>query len=467
MNEELPIVITREETQQEALERVPAPSLTEKKSKKKDKKFRWWQALIAVGLSAILFLSGYLVCWASLDSQLFTLMDVKKRIQSEYYTEEYEEITDEIFYSAVFGGINDRLLNDGYSGYMTPEEYAAVVRDLEGNRSGVGLVFTTGGEEELRVTRVCGNSPAEAAGLLAGDILLACGRTEGELMPCATFDEFSAILETYAEREPFYLKVRSGESERVFSISKEQYVENYVFYRTKERAYTFTGTNASVWTEKGEPMPYLDGDTAYIRLIQFTGNAAQDFNRAMRQFKEERKKHLILDLRENGGGYLDTMQSIAKYFCKSATEEKPVVAIADYGNGKTEAYTAPDNVYDEYFSAVSRIYVLADSGSASASECLIGCMLDYGTISYSDICLAERQGKAKTFGKGIMQVTYVLDVFKGDALKLTTAGIKWPLSKTSIHKTGITPDHGALTVEENRDFEIETQNAVEKLLANG
>ncbi len=461
MEREIPV----ENTQEKSIERVPAPVVEVGEPPKKRKKFPWWKALIAVGLSVILFLSGYVFCYATLDDELYTLLSVKKRIQEEYY----KEVTDEEFYSAVFGGINEKLLDD-YSCYMTPSEYAEAIRDLEGNRSGVGLIFTTGNGDELRITRVCGNSPAEEAGLLAGDRILACGGTETELTEYSTFDEFSKFLEGYGEGEDFYIKIQSGGAERVVKINKQQYVENYVFYRTKDTAYTFTGTNASVWTEKGEAMPYLDGDTAYIRLIQFTGNAAQEFAKAMAHFKEEGKKNLVLDLRGNGGGFLDTMQSIASYFCKTATEKKPVVATAVYNDGKREEYRAPSNQYYDYFAEDSNIYVLADNGSASASECLIGCMLDYGAMPYENICLAERlnaknEKEAKTFGKGIMQVTYLMDLIKQDALKLTTAEIRWPVSDRSIHDRGVLPKDGARTVEENIDFEEETQAAIEILLS--
>ncbi len=445
---------------QNQTQRNHTPSVSSEKRElpppKKEKKVRWWHIVTAVCIAVFAFFGGYMASWSSLDPEIRTLLSVKKSIQKNYY----KEVTDEEFYRAVFGGINDDLL-DAYSQYMTPEEYAEVLQDLQGNRSGIGLVFAAEGENQLRILRVCGNSPAEEAGIVAGEKILSCGATADSLTACTTFDEFSSLLATYEEGVSFYIGVQSTLGERVVEICKKEYVENYVFYRTSTEAYTFTGERATELTQKGTPMDYLPADTAYIRLIQFTGNAAKEFASAMSQFKADGKKHLILDLRENGGGYLDVMQSIASYFCKSATEKKPVVAIADYGE-KNVTYAATGNVYCDYFAEDSRIFVLADSGTASASECLIGCMVDYGAIDYGNICLATRYGVTRTYGKGIMQETTFVDWIKKDALKLTTAEIRWP-SGNSIHGRGILPEDGTKTVAQNDDFETETKAAVEIL----
>ncbi|MBO5277086.1 MAG: hypothetical protein J6B05_00355 [Clostridia bacterium] len=437
---------------------VPAPHHAEgKPTQYRRRKISWGKVVLSIALAFVFFGLGMLTTWASLDPEMRTLLTVKKKIQNDYY----KEISDEDFYKTIFGGINNDLL-DPYSRYMTPEEFAAMVSDMDGNRIGVGLIFTTQQEEPLRVTRVCGNSPAEAAGIVAGEKIIGCGKEETSITPCSTFEEFSACLSQYGEGEEFYVKVRAGETERAVKLFKAAYVENYVFYRTKDKAYTFTGQSADVLTETNTPLVCLDEDTAYIRLIQFAGNAGIEFAAAMTQFKQDGKKNLILDLRENGGGYLEIMQEISSYFCKNSTEATPVVAVADFGEKRT-AYKAKGNVYGEYFSDESRICVLADRYSASASECLIGCMIDYGAIGYKDICLTARGGVAKTYGKGIMQETTLVNLLEQDAITLTTAEIRWPVSDNSIHDRGVLPEDGALVVEENINFDVETENAIKKL----
>ena len=140
-----------------------------------------------------------------------------------------------------------------------------------------------------------------------------------------------------------------------------------------------------------------------------------------------------------------------------------MVAVAEYQT-KKEKFAADGNYFYDYFSEDSRICVLADSMTASASECLIGSMIDYGAIAYADICLSYRNGVAKTYGKGIMQTTYPY-LLTGDALRLTTAKIVWPKSGRCIHGIGVLPTDGAITVEENYVGDVEIADAVSKLFS--
>lgn len=421
-----------------------------------NKKKRLWRVLACILGAAVFFAAGAATVWFTLDNELRTLVKVKSMIDDKYY----KDITDEDFYGVLFKSINEDLL-DPYSCYMTADEYTVSNGELAGNRSGLGLVFRTkdsNGKDIMRITRVCGNSPAESAGIVAGSYLVGFGKTQDSLTESEKFDHFSAFLDNFDAGEEFCLKLRIGEETEFIKLSKAVYVENYVFYRTHNKAYGFEGENATDLVERGEPLTCLNADTAYIRLVQFGGEAADAFKQAMDLFKQEGKKHLVLDLRGNGGGYLNIMQELAGYFCKNTDERKPIVAVADYGE-KRESFSAKRNVYKEYFSADSRICVLADEGSASASECLLGSMLDYGAISYADICLTERNGVAKTYGKGIMQSTYYLSV-KGDAIKLTTAEIRWPVTNTSIHGRGILPSDGTKTVKEGATDEEEIISAI-------
>ena len=102
-----------------------------------------------------------------------------------------------------------------------------------------------------------------------------------------------------------------------------------------------------------------------------------------------------------------------------------------------------ENRYDEFFTDSTRIFVLADEFSASASECLIGAMVSFGAVDYADIFVRKEGGVAKTYGKGIMQTSYVSP--QGSALKLTTAEIFWPNGK-SIHGVGVTEKDGAVGI---------------------
>ena len=434
----------------------PYINAVEQPVEKKRKKQRILACLTALGIALCSFFAGAFVNYLSMDGELRTLLKLKERIQKSYY----RDVSDEEFYNVLFDAVSDNLL-DEYSWYLSREEYQQAQESAKGNQSGVGLVFSTGkaGLEQMRVVRVCGNSPAEEKGIVAGEYIVAFGASETELTE-GLFKDFSNFLGEYETGEKFFVKVKGLTGEmRTVEIAKANYVENYVFYRTNTTAYRFAGEDALTPEEKGEPLACLDDDTAYIRLTQFNGAAADEFASAMELFLEQGKKNLVLDLRGNGGGYLDIMLKIARYFCRNATEDKPIIAVADYGE-KTENFIAEANDYDKYFKNDSRIAVLADNLTASASECLIGCMVEYGTVGYSDICLAYRGDEARTFGKGIMQTTYPLIGFNGDAVKLTTARICWPVTQKCIHGVGVLPSDGARTVAEHIDSERELIDAI-------
>ena len=445
------------QAEEKDVQRVPAPMPKEENPAPKRKR-KVWKTVLSIAIALSIFLSGMLTTWTLLDPEMRTLVAIKNKIQKDYY----KEVSDEEFYEAIFGGINNNIL-DAYSGYLTPEQFAEMMSEMDGNQIGIGLVFGAQATEPLRITRVCGNSPAEEAGVKVGETIVAFGEDETKMTPCTTFQELSDFLKRYGEKEEFFLTLQLNGVTRNLMLYKAAYVESCVFYRTNDKSYSFAGDKADVWTELGSPLTALNNDTAYIRLIQFTSNATEQFDRAMQQFKQDGKKNLILDLRGNGGGYVSTLQAIASYFCKSSTEKEPIVAVADFGE-KTASYRATGNYYKEYFAEDSRICVLADCYSASASECLLGCMLDYGAIAYKDICLAERSGVAKTYGKGIMQETSLVNLIKQDAITLTTAEIRWPVSNNSIHGRGILPEDGAMTVAEDVDYERETANALKMLL---
>lgn len=413
--------------------------------------------LTAILLSVISFIGGMATVWFTLDEQIRTLVKVKKTIDRNYYP----ELDDESFYNAIFDAVNGQL--DPYSEYMTADEHAQSSNDLNGRRIGIGVSFSTAAiaEGKLKIVRVAGNSPAERAGLKAGSYVTGFGKTEETLVQSENYEEFSAFLDSTAESELFLLQVQAAGETKLVSISREAYAENYVFYRSNSSSYGFTGANATTLTAMGTPLTALPEDTAYIRLVRFGGEAVKEFEATMSVFKQENKKNLVLDLRSNGGGYLHVMQGIASYFCKNSKERTPVAAIADYGDYE-EHYLAKGNVYREFFSEDSRICILADSGSASAAECLIGVLVDYGASSYGDICLVERDGVAKTYGKGIMQAYFNIGL-DGDVLKLTTAQVRWPVTKHSIHGRGVLPEDGTKTVEEGTNDEEELTAAIEAL----
>ena len=394
------------------------------------------------------FFGGYFTYAGKVDDEIKTLIWAKEVIQEEYNY----KITDEEFYEAVFSGVNSLL--DPYSAYLSKDEYKKTLEDSTGRFAGIGVQFSTvdtAGNPQIMVSKVLGNSPAEREGLKVGSSLLEYGNSQAEMVGATNYEAFSAFLKEKEEGEAFYTTWKEEQKTEPYTIvlCKEAFIQSYVSYRSNDSAYQFLGAQERGF---GEALTSLPEDTAYIRLTEFNGGAGEEFDGAMSVFKRENKKNLILDLRANGGGYLSILSQICKYFCKSAKGANPIIATANYRNGRVISYRATANVYDEYFDEDSEITVLADSGTASASECLIGCMVDYGAVDFEDIYLFERVAKigeeftlvARTYGKGIMQEYFSKNPFKvSPTMKLTTAYITWPLSGRCIHGIGVIPENGA------------------------
>ena len=163
-----------------------------------------------------------------------------------------------------------------------------------------------------------------------------------------------------------------------------------------------------------------------------TGSVKQ-FETVLEKFKNNKKSKLIVDLRGNGGGFMDIMCQIASHLI-GTNDSSALVSKAVYKGGKVDRFTAQKIKYNDY--DFERIVFLADDGTASAAEALIGACLDYDSRDVVRVVLSKNSdGSYKTYGKGIMQTT--IEDVSGSAIKLTTAKIYWPTSEICIHEIGI------------------------------
>ena len=365
---------------------------------------------------------------------------------------EWEALTAEDYFTFV----SNLKKNEKYLVVCGSSENVSEAKTYEVTNGDKGAGISLNRQRAMRVYQVTGNSPADDAGLQHGMYILGFGASESDLRVGTVTDlqnMISAIKPDKDNNVTFYLQCsfdREDSEAPVKAITmnvKKAYQASYCYYRDNESAYRFLTTDKGIVADKREDaLEELDDKTAYVALTQFTGNAAKEFKECLEMMKTNRRSNLILDLRGNGGGYMDVFVEIASYLLKDANAGAQKVAYAAFRDGSKVSYSTKNNSYSNYFTDYSSVYILADEYTASASECLIGALVDYGTVRTGNIFLHEdAQGTARTYGKGIMQTYY--DVGGGNKLKLTSAKIYWPKSGKSIHDVGVTPDDGAQAIQ--------------------
>ena len=381
---------------------------------------------VAFCTSALLFSGG---CNATEDW-------VRRTIENNYFRFDGDYSSVENLSGLSVDEMMDRL--DIYSAYYTREEYARVFADNAGSKSGVGVSYAFEEGKGIVIHSVTGNSPAYKAGLKAGDVLT-YGNAGGIKTEFGSADDFSGFIEGRAFGEDFTLGLSGGGTA---VLAKADYTASYASMYLSDKYYYFEPDKSDEPKVSEEGIGELPEGVAYIYLSQFFGEAADEMGKLISEYNAEGCHTLILDLRSNGGGYVDVMRGIGGLFTAEITDNA-VAMVAKYkrGNEATAYCTSYPEGSTEVFPAGDKLYVMADSSTASASEALIGVLISYGVLDYSDIFLTKfGDSPAKTYGKGIMQSTFINNVTHA-ALKLTTAGIYWQNGVT-IHGRGLTPADG-------------------------
>ena len=341
-----------------------------------------------------------------LSSEALAKLDRIKTIIDQYYLYDVDE---EALVDGIYKGMVSAL-GDPYSAYYTEEEFASQMEDNEGVYVGIGVkVQQDVNTGYIKVVQVFRNGPAEEAGIQVYDYLVEADGTDFYNMDINTAVTYIRGEENTTVHLKWY---RGGE-----------YLEGDVERRQVE----------------SETVVYemLEDGIGYLQLTEFSDITVEQTKNALEDLKSQGMEGLILDLRDNPGGLLTSVVSIADEFAPQG-----VVTTIKEKDGTEEVYETED---DEYLNLP--LVVLVNGNSASASEILTGVIRDYqvGTIVGT-----------KTFGKGIVQQTFSL----GDdtALKVTMADYYTPNGE-SIHQVGITPD---VVVE--KDDNTETDNQLEKAL---
>lgn len=300
--------------------------------------------------------------------------------------------TQSMIYGAISGMINS--LKDPYTVFLEPDNAKRFIEDVKGSFEGVGMEIGIQ-KDQLQVISPLEGTPAQKAGLRAGDKIVSINGTSTAGM---TTDEAVNLI-----RGPKGTEV-------VLNIYREDWKEA----RDIKIIRSTINVPSVTWEMK-------EGDIAYIKLYQFSESASYDFRKAVIEILGSGAKRIILDLRNNPGGYLEVSQDIAGWFLESGQ----IVTIEDFG-GKRE-----QEVYKARGSANLLPYpmvILINQGSASASEILAGALRDNREIKL----IGET-----SFGKGSVQEMTELE--GGSSLKITIARWLTPNGE-SISEKGLDPD---------------------------
>ena len=284
-------------------------------------------------------------------------------------------------------------LGDKQTFYMDPSNYTDQTSFLQGSYEGIGAYVDPTGDYLTIVSPIDG-SPAQKAGIKAGDKVIA---VNGETM-------------TGVDPREVLLKVRGPKGTQVtLTVARDGESSPLQFVITRGEI-----TIASV---EGK---MLDNGIAYVDINTFGEKTTQDLHNTLDTLLKQNPKGIIIDLRDNGGGYLTTAVEVGSEFI-----DKGVILYEKYGDGRRDEYKALGNGRATNIPLV----VLINEGSASASEILAGALQDYGRAKLVGV---------QSYGKGSVQVWQPLSNDQG-AARVTIA--KWLTPKErAIDHVGLTPD---------------------------
>ncbi len=282
-------------------------------------------------------------------------------------------------------------LDDPYSSYLPADERKRLDEELSGQFDGIGAILSEK-DRRTEIVELIPGSPAEKAGLKANDLILAVDDqpTEGLVL-----DEVVSKIRGPKDTTVALLVERSGTDDPI--------------------VFKITRAKIQVKSVKSE----MKGQVGYIDVSQFGDDTVEGVTEAAKSLKDKKAKAIILDLRNNPGGYLNSVPPIAGLFLPPS-----VIVKEKYKSGKTDSLRStsvpilPD----------MPLFILVNDSSASASEILAGALQDYDRATL----IGE-----KTYGKGSVQD--IIPLYGSAALRLTIAEWLTPKDR-AINKMGIEPD---------------------------
>lgn len=316
-------------------------------------------------------------------------IDKIKDVLEKYYMGDidYDKATE-----GIYSGLIDSL-GDPYTVYFPAEEFKQFLETTDGNYAGVGSTVTTNAEGNAEFVKPFKDGPAYNAGILPGDVIC---EIEGESVLGMNLDSVVSLI----RGEP-----GTSVHLKIYRSTISDYLE-------------ITVVRAKIEVPTVE-YQMLDNKIGYIAVSEFDKVTEEQFINAVDDLEAQGMKALIVDLRDNPGGMLTTVNGMLG---RILPKGKLLIYMEDKNGNRDECYSQSDRTLDV------PIAVLINGNSASASEVFCGCLQDYGAATLIG---------TKSFGKGIVQS--LIPLGDGSAIKVTTSKYFSPLGR-NIHGVGFEPD---------------------------
>ena len=348
---------------------------------------------------------------------------VMERVRKDYV--DGQKLTyQDLVYGALKGMLNTL---DPHSEFMEPEKYKELQNDTQGMFGGLGIVIYMK-DNYITVVAPMEDTPGFKAGILTGDRIL---KIEGRSTEKMQLEDAVKILRGEPGTEVSITVLRPSTGQ----------LKDYKLTRS------VINIDMAKDIHGKKEFPLSEDKIGYVRLVGFGDKTSDELEAALKKLKAQGMQGLILDLRWNPGGLLEQAVDV----CEKFLPRGELVVTTEGRNASQNSVRRAMGHGDELHNLP--IVVLVNTGSASASEIVAGCLQDLKRA----IILGE-----KTFGKGSVQS--ILPLNDGSALRLTTAKYYTPSHKV-IHEEGITPDDPVpMTDEEERDILLQrTPGGLESL----